>query len=163
MYEVANLESKGFPTLYHIAIMKRSWRLPEKILSGEKTIETRWYKNKVAPWDRISVGDQIYFKDSGEQVTVKAVVSAVEQYSDLTSKSARQIFAKYALEDLGNYDLYEEILGHISDKRYAIVIHLRNPQRVEPFDIDKAGFGAMSAWLCVKDISQVAIHFPRKS
>jgi len=31
--------------MQHIAIMKKSWRLTEKILAGEKTLETRWYKN----------------------------------------------------------------------------------------------------------------------
>lgn len=28
----------------HVAIMKKSWGLTRKILSGEKTIESRWYR-----------------------------------------------------------------------------------------------------------------------
>jgi len=40
----------------HVAIMKRSWGLIPKILSGEKTIESRWYKKRIPPWNRISKG-----------------------------------------------------------------------------------------------------------
>jgi len=33
----------------HVAIMKKSWKLTEKILSGEEKIESRWYKSKYSP------------------------------------------------------------------------------------------------------------------
>ena len=58
----------------HVAIMKKSWKLTEKILSGEKKIESRWYKSKYPPWGKIKKGDIIYFKDSGEPVSIKAKV-----------------------------------------------------------------------------------------
>ena len=49
--------------IHHVAIMKKSWGLVEKILAGEKTVESRWYKSKCVPWDRIKPKDIIYFKD----------------------------------------------------------------------------------------------------
>ena len=52
----------------HVAIMNKSWGLIPKILSGSKTIESRWYKTKRTPWDKIAKGDTVYFKNSGEQV-----------------------------------------------------------------------------------------------
>ena len=61
----------------HIAIMKKSWKLTEKILTGEKKIESRWYKAKYAPWGRIKAGEVVYFKDSGEPVTIKTEVARV--------------------------------------------------------------------------------------
>lgn len=70
----------------HIAIMKKSWELIPKIISGEKTIESRWYKNRIAPWDRISEGDTVYFKDSGEPVSAVATVSKVLQFDNLDGK-----------------------------------------------------------------------------
>ena len=37
----------------HVAIMKKSWGFIEKILGGQKTIESRWYSLKSKPWDNI--------------------------------------------------------------------------------------------------------------
>ena len=68
----------------HVAIMRKSWGLTQKILSGKKKIESRWYKVKYAPWDRIKFGEIVYFKDSGEPVTIKTEVEKVIQFSDLT-------------------------------------------------------------------------------
>jgi len=57
--------------------MRKSWGLLPKILTGEKTIESRWYKNKCSPWGKIKRGDVVYFKNSGEPVTIKAEVSKI--------------------------------------------------------------------------------------
>ena len=35
----------------HLAIMKKEWKLTEKIITGEKRIESRWYKDKYPPWN----------------------------------------------------------------------------------------------------------------
>lgn len=51
--------------MHHIAIMNGPWNLIPKILSGEKTIESRWYRTRRAPWGGIRAGDTVYFKDSG--------------------------------------------------------------------------------------------------
>ncbi|MBI1972386.1 ASCH domain-containing protein, partial [Candidatus Woesearchaeota archaeon] len=42
----------------HLAILKKKWL--EKILSGEKTIESRWYKQKITPYQKIAKGDTAY-------------------------------------------------------------------------------------------------------
>ena len=141
----------------HVAIMKKSWGLTEKILNGEKTIETRWYKNKVKPWDKVKVGDTVYFKDSGEPITIKAIVSNVEQFEDLDEKKISDLFKRYGEEDLGTKEISEEIKKYVEGKRYSIIIHLKNPQLIKPFDINKNGFGAMSAWLTVDDINSIKL------
>ena len=75
----------------HVAIMKKSWGLTEKILSGEKKIESRWYMIRCAPWDRIKGTDTVYFKNSGEPITIKALVTKVLQFSDLNQKKVKEI------------------------------------------------------------------------
>ena len=77
----------------HIAIMKKSWKFIDKILTGEKTIESRWYTSRRVPWNRIKKGETIYFKDSGEPVTIKAEADKVLQFSDLTPKTIEDIMA----------------------------------------------------------------------
>ena len=83
----------------HIAIMRKSWGLTPKILSGQKKIESRWYKVRYKPWDSIKSGDIVYFKDSGEPVTIKATVGKVIQFSDLTPSKVKGILKKYGKAD----------------------------------------------------------------
>jgi ASC-1-like (ASCH) protein len=79
--------------------MKKSWGLTQKILSGQKKIESRWYKSKRAPWGKIGKGDTVYFKDSGEPVSIKTGVEKVIFFSNLTSKKVKQILYEYGKDD----------------------------------------------------------------
>ena len=83
----------------HVAIMKKSWGLTQKILSGQKKIESRWYKSKHPPWGKIGKGDIVYFKDSGEPVSVKTEVEKVVSFSDLTPEKVRHILDEYGNDD----------------------------------------------------------------
>jgi len=140
----------------HIAIMKKSWKLIPKILSGEKTIESRWYKNRVAPWNRIKSGDTVYFRDSGEKVTVKAEVNKVLQYEKLDRKQFTEIMTKYAQEIGLTKISYNE---YYQSKNYCILIFLDNIEKLpKPFLINKTGYGISSAWMCVGDINSVNVH-----
>lgn len=58
--------------------MKKSWGLTQKILSGKKKIESRWYKSKCSPWGKIGKGDVVCFKDSGEPISIKTEVEKVK-------------------------------------------------------------------------------------
>lgn len=136
----------------HIAIMKKSWRLLPKILSGEKKIESRWYKNKAAPWGRIEAGDTVYFKDSGEPVTVKAAVEKVLSFENLTPEKVHEILEKYGEADGISRQEIAKYEGLFRGKKYCLLIFLKEPQEIEPFRIDKRGFGLPAAWLCVGDI-----------
>ena len=42
-------------------------------------------------------------------------------------------------------------------KRYAILIYLRNARYISPFEIDKTGYGAMSAWISVENVDQICV------
>lgn len=139
----------------HVAIMKKSWGLTQKILSGKKKIESRWYLNKCVPWNKIKAGESIYFKDSGEPVSIMATVKKVLQFCDLTPLKVEEILKTYGdddgIEKSENPAFYERF----KDKKYCMLIFLKNPQKIEPFEIDKKGFGAMAAWICTKDINMI--------
>lgn len=139
----------------HIAIMQKSWKLIPQILNGKKTVESRWYKNKVAPWGKIKTGDTVYFKNTGEKVSAKAQISTVEQFENIDEVKRLEILRKYALADLGSNEISQAVNDYTLNKNYCLIIHLKNPQTVKPFAISKKGFGAMSAWICVEDIEQV--------
>lgn len=139
----------------HVAIMKKSWGLLPKILAGEKTIESRWYKNKAVPWGKINPEDIIYFKNTGEPVTVKTQVIKVLQFDNLNPDKVREILKTCGKEDGIDQDKTEIYFNLFKDKRYCLLIFLANPELVEPFEINKSGFGAMAAWMCVEDINIV--------
>jgi hypothetical protein len=139
----------------HVAIMRKSWGLTQKILGGQKTIESRWYMSRVAPWDRIKPGETVYFKDSGEPVTIKAEVKRVVQMADLTPERVGQILDEHGKADGITPSDIIKFYGLFKHKKYCILIFLRNPQKVKPFGIDKTGFGAMSAWLCVDNVEKI--------
>lgn len=141
----------------HVAIMKKSWGLTQKILTGEKTVESRWYKNRYRPWNQISSGDEIYFKDSGEPVTVKAKVYEVLQFENLTPRKVREILLKYAKDDgLGiDSEQIERFYKMFTDKKFCLIIFLKSVEEIRPFNIDKSGFGSQAAWLIVDDINEI--------
>lgn len=109
-----------------------------KIISGEKTIESRFYNSRRAPWGKIKAGDRVFFKNSGEPVTVLASVSKV-------------LFNAPNLEDYKK----EICLDPLPNKNFSILIFLTKVHKTKPFEVNKKGFGTMSAWLIVDDIDKI--------
>jgi ASC-1-like (ASCH) protein len=124
--------------------MKKSWGMIPMILSGEKTIESRWYQTKRAPWGKIKAGEIIYFKNSGEPVTAKAKISKVIEFENLTPGKIKEILSKY-----GKQICIEEVP---LDKKYGILIFLKDPKKVKPFWISKEGFGQMTSWMTLSSL-----------
>ncbi len=157
----------------HVAIMKKSWGMMGKILSREKKIESRWYKSKRCPWGKIKKGDTIYFKNSGEPVSVKAKVKKViylpsppradegvdkvllHRPPDLTPQKVKQILNKYGKDDGIGKNEIPEFYKLFKNKKYCLLIFLEKPQKIKPFNINKAGFGNMSAWLTLGNIAKI--------
>lgn len=139
--------------MHHVAIMNKQWRLIPKILRGEKTIESRWYRTKRSPWNRIKNGDVIFFKNSGEPVIARAVAKDVTQLEIKGLSDARDIVRRYGKEIcLVNDD--PATWGSLP--RYCILITLQSPQKIDqPFHIDKTGFGSGVAWINVQDIETI--------
>lgn len=138
----------------HLAILSKQSKLLVKILSGEKTIESRWYKSKVAPWGNIKAGETIYFKESSDPVRAKATIAEVMQYylpqtnvSDLLEKYAKQICFTAPMP---------ELIQWCKERKYCILIRLKNVEPIEPFDINKKGFGLMAAWITVDKIEKIS-------
>ncbi len=156
--------------------MKKEWGLLEKILDGRKRIESRWYINKVAPWDQIKPADAVYFKNSGEPVTARATVEKVIQISDLDKPTFQKplfpenegvvsvggidietVLDLFAGDDGIEVDQVPYYLEQFKNKRYCVLVFLKDVQKVEPFNINKAGFGAMSAWISVDDVEIIKL------
>ena len=135
----------------HVAIMDSRLGLIPKIISGEKDVESRWYARKRAPWGKIEQGDFVYFKNAGGFVVARAEVSCVKQYDNLDRERIREMLREYA-KRLG---VDSTFFQQVQNKRYCILVELLNPERVEPFKINKKGFAIGDAWLVLPDIQAI--------
>jgi ASC-1-like (ASCH) protein len=139
--------------MQHVAILNKKWKLLDKIISGEKTIESRWYLSKRAPWDKIKKGETIYFKESADKVKAKATVEKILQFENLDNEKIKKLLKEYELP-LGIKDL-DFVKEKNKNKKYCILTFLKDVKEIEPFEIDKKGFGLMSAWICIDNIDKI--------
>jgi len=135
----------------HLAILAKERKLLDKIISGEKTIESRWYKFKKTPYESIAIGDTIYFKDSGEPVNVKAKVSRILFFEGLNLQKIEEILNRYG-EEIGIAVSHAPTLV---GKNFCTLMFLDDVKRIEPFEVDKKGYGLMAAWISVKNIDEI--------
>ena len=135
----------------HLAILAKERKLLAKILSGEKTIESRWYKFKKTPYQNISINDVLYFKESGDPVTVKARVRDVLFFDNLDRSKIRGILKKYGKKIGVPLSYSEKLVG----KNFCTLVFIDDIQKIEPFDVDKTGYGIMAAWITVNSIDSI--------
>lgn len=133
----------------HLAILDKKRNLLRKIIGGEKTIESRWYLHKRTPWDKIKEGDTIYFKE-GKKVTTKGTASKILQYKDLDPTKIKDILNTHKGIGVG-----KEFYNTVKNKRYCILIFLKDIKKVQPFEIDKKGYGNMAAWITTDTIDKI--------
>src|ERR1700694_3972429 len=81
----------------HIAILSHKSVL-DKIISGEKTIESRFSRVKSLPYGHIAAGDKVYFKLSGGPILGSATIHAVEEYDNLTPSHIEKLAKNYERE-----------------------------------------------------------------
>lgn len=135
--------------------MRKSWGLTEKILDGRKKIESRWYSVKYRPWGKIKKGETVYFKNTGEPIKIRTKVGKVIQFAGLSPKKVKEILNKYGKDDGIEKEKIAEFYKRFKNKKYCLLIFLKNPQAIKPFEIEKAGFGVMSAWITVDSIVKI--------
>jgi ASC-1-like (ASCH) protein len=135
----------------HLAILAKKRKLLAKISSGEKKIESRWYKFKKTPYQNISVNDYVYFKESGDPVTVKARVSKVLFFEDLNKEKIKGILKEYGERICVPVSYSEKLVG----KNFCTLVFIEDVQSVAPFNIDKTGYGLMAAWITIDNIDSI--------
>lgn len=126
----------------HIVIFRQLFF--DMVLSGEKTIESRWSMKKVAPYYKVKVGDELLLKQTSHDVTATAKVKDVK-YFELTPQIADEIKAKWNKEigiyKFENWDLYR-------NKKYCTLIWLEDVKQIEPLKVKRSNG---SGWIVLKD------------
>lgn len=77
----------------HLAIFKGQGA--EKILAGQKTIESRFSRGRIAPFGVVGSGDLVYIKPSGGQIIGQFRVKKVIFYDNLDYRDLSYLKKKY--------------------------------------------------------------------
>ena len=118
--------------MQHIAILRQPFF--DMVLAGEKTIESRWSMHKIAPYGKVSVGDEILLKETGKDVTATAIVKDVKYY-ELTPKKVEEIRIKYG-KQIGT-DKFKDWQGTLQ-KKYCTLIWLADVKTISPLKVQRS-------------------------
>ena len=126
----------------HIAILRQPFF--DMVMKGEKTIESRWSMNKIAPYGKVNIGDEILLKETGKDVTARCVVKDVKYYQ-LIPELAEEIRTKFG-KKIGT-DKFKDWQSTLK-KKYCTLIWLEKVKKIEPIKVKRSN-GA--GWLLIKD------------
>lgn len=105
----------------HLMIVHPRYVAP--IMSGVKNVEARLGIDRRAPYGRVTPGETVFIKPSGQRVLAKAVVRRVDEFEDLTPELVRELRATYDDRIMGG-DMY---WNEKRNARYATLITLERP------------------------------------
>jgi len=110
----------------HLAILSSRLRLFDKIISGKKTIESRWYFNRKTPYKNIFAGEIIYFKEGNR--FAKAVVEKA-LFFEVDDAKIKEILLEYG-DRLG---VGIEYFDFLKGKRYCTLVFIKDVSEAKPF------------------------------
>jgi hypothetical protein len=116
---------------HHLAIVREPYL--SKILSGQKTIESRFSKRGIPPFDSVSAGDTVLLKKPGGPVVAHAFVRGV-----ICLKATRQEqIASLVKRFTSALRLSDDFLASRRDCMFCTLIELTNVTTVHPYSVGK--------------------------
>lgn len=104
----------------HLAILREPYL--SRILTGAKTIESRFLRVRTAPYGCVAAGDILWLKRAGGPVVASAYAARVATFDDLTPARVAALIEQYAAE----LCLDDDRRHHAFHSRYAVFIWLTN-------------------------------------
>lgn len=125
----------------------------EKLLDGTKTAILRGATGRRLPYGRVNPGDRLYFirNNSEGLVQARATVSEVMNSEALSPEQSEQVVR----QNQDKLQFTPRQVKRWAGKRYLVMIDIGAVEKVEPFPIDKSGYGNMDDWLPVGDVESV--------
>jgi hypothetical protein len=124
----------------HLALMQGEFL--GLIISGEKSIESRFTKNRVAPVGNVEAGDLVLFKQVGRELFAAAVV---EKAKHGVLDDAAWAFVRRHADDIG---IDEEYIEYKSDARYYVLVWVKDVYVIPPVRLEKRD---RRAWVLLRD------------
>lgn len=125
----------------------------EKLLDGTKTAILRGATGRKLPYGRVNPGDRLYFirNNSEGLVQARATISEVMNSEALSPEQSEQVVR----QNQDKLQFTPRQVKRWAGKRYLVMIDIGAVEKVEPFPIDKSGYGNMDDWLPVGDVESV--------
>jgi ASC-1-like (ASCH) protein len=126
----------------HLMIVHPRYLAP--ILSGVKNVEARLGIDRRAPFGRVTPGETVFIKPTGQRVLAKAIVRRVDEFEDLTPDAIRDLRETYDDRIMGG-DMY---WNEKRNARFATLITLERPALIhsEASVPDELLVASRSAW-----------------
>lgn len=132
----------------HLAITDRA--VVEAILSGRKSVETRFSKHKIVPFGVVGVGDLVYLKPPGEEIAGQFRVKKVYSFDGLTTDDVEKVFRDFKNEiSTGDEDFDVSYLNQKRDSLFGTVIFIGDSERfiTSPIKVTKSD---RRGWVVIK-------------
>ena len=140
----------------HVVYVDSKAKEPQKLSAGEKTMIVRGAAGRKLPYERVFENDVLYFisNDGSGLVFGKAQVTAVINSGKLTPDESNDLLTNH--QDKLNLDAKQ--LTRWGGKRFLVLIQIADYEALQPFKIDRSGYGNMDDWLPVEDIQTVKLN-----
>ena len=129
----------------HLAVMD-DIKYRNKIINKEKIIESRFSKNRIAPYEKIKENDTVYLKVSGSnKIIAKFEVEKVLFFKDFNIEDIKNKYGKFICAPDSYYQ-------RKNSSKYATLIYVKNPCIIAPIKIIKKNrLAFVSNFLIVED------------
>ena len=141
---------------HHLALMSPFFM--NKILSGQKIIETRLTKTKRSRYKMIEIEDKIYFKEVAGQVKASAIVKKVKYYEQSEIPEVIHSFIKPNQKNIGfDTDLQlKNFLCEKNDINFISILWLKDVYN-EQFKVDSKKYAYRNGWVVLNNIEQIKL------
>ena len=138
----------------HLVYLNNKAKELQKLLDKEKTMIIRGAAGKKSPLGgRAKVGDDIYFVETGGDMTVthKGIISNVVESEKMAAEESSEFIKKYEKELNLSKDQYKRWNG----KKYLAVYEISELQEIEPFKYNREK--NMDDWIITDDINEIKL------
>jgi len=137
----------------HIVYIDTLSKELESLLDNSKDIIIRGATGRKLPYNRVFVGDTLYFTRNNAEgfVSCKATVSNSIFTDKMTTEESTALYDLYSDRIKLNIKASKRFRG----KRYLSIIEIKNTRSISAFKFDRSDYGNMDDWLAVGDINSV--------
>ena len=140
----------------HIVYLDASAKELDLLFSGKKSMIIRGATGRKMPYGRVNQGDTLYFINNNSEgvIQARAKVERVLNSDKMTEEESARLIDRHQ----NMLQLSKKQYDRWAGKRYLVLIEVKEVEKVEPFRIDKRGYGNMDDWLPVEQIKKVRIE-----
>lgn len=122
----SSLQIKG-----HLAILNQPYL--DRIIVGQKTVESRFTKSRIPPFGRVNGGDVLFLKQSAGPIIGIAIVSKTEFLGPLSATDVLKVMNRYQKE----LTLENEFRQLKKDSKYVSLMHIAKVSKTLPLYVTK--------------------------